>query len=52
MFAGGWLGSFPATTWHFTHSALPNRTAPVATILGSMSASGSKGYGTRSREAK
>jgi hypothetical protein len=29
------LGSLPATTWHFTHCHLVNRSRPCATIAGS-----------------
>jgi hypothetical protein len=53
MFVTSWpAGSLPATTWHFTHCHLPNKSLPAATVVASVSGRGSNGYGTPSIAAK
>ena len=41
MLAGSWLGSLPATTWHFTHCQRPKRSRPAASTAGSITGFGS-----------
>ena len=39
MFAGSCPGgSWPFTTWHFTHCQRPNRSRPCATVSGTLAA--------------